>query len=277
MRLPRLAGARAGRGPAGGNGAEPGDSTVAPLTSSAANHIITARNEFANAFGDLARGKRNWQLMAFGLVGLLMIVTLAYVRLAASSRVVPYVVEVDRLGQIVAVGTADQMRTPDQRLVASQLAQFLRAIRTVLPATAAAAQAEMVRRGYAFVAPEAAAFLNDYFASPVNDPRVLGTRLTRQVDVTGVLRVPNSDVWRLQWTETERSTQPGGPVRTTAWEGYVTIRLAPPATAETIQENPLGLYVTSVNWTQVGESAAAWPIGTPMAPAAPDSDSGGIP
>jgi type IV secretion system protein VirB5 len=273
MRLPRLVGARAGRTPASGNGAQPDQSAGPSKSSSATNHIIAARNEFANAFGDLARGKRNWQLMAFALVGLLAMVTLAYVRLAASSRVVPYVVEVDRLGQIVAVGNADQMRAPDQRLVASQLAQFLRAIRTVLPAAASAGQAEMVRRGYAFVAPEAAAFLNDYFGSLANDPRVLGTRLTRQVDVTGVLRVPNSDVWRLQWTETERSTQPGGPVRTTAWEGYVTIRLAPPTSAETIQDNPLGLYVTSVNWTQVGESTAAWPGSTT------DSDSlaGGAP
>ena len=279
MRLPRLAGARAGRGPTGGNGAEPVQSTAAPQTGPSVNHIIAARTEFANAFGDLARGKRNWQLMAFALVGLLAMVTLAYVRLAASSRVVPYVVEVDRLGQIVAVGTADQMRAPDQRLMASQLAQFLRAIRTVLPAAASAGQAEMVRRGYALVAPEAATFLNDYFASPVNDPRVVGTRLTRQVDVTGVLRVPNSDVWRLQWTETERSTQPGGPVRKTAWEGYVTIRLAPPTTAETIQDNPLGLYVTSVNWTQVGESTPAWPGSTPPRPGASDSDSlaGGAP
>ena len=73
-----------------------------PAPGRQANHIIAARDEFANAFGDLARGKRNWQLMAFALVGLLAMVTLAYVRLAASSRVVPYVVEVDRLGQIVA-------------------------------------------------------------------------------------------------------------------------------------------------------------------------------
>jgi type IV secretion system protein VirB5 len=277
MRLPRLVSARASRGPSDGNGAKPDLSPGPSESSRAANHIIAARNEFANAFGDLARGKRNWQMMAFALVGLLAMVTLAYVRLAASSRVVPYVVEVDRLGQVVAVGTADQMRAPDQRLVASQLAQFLRAIRTVLPAAASAGQAEMVRRGYSFVAPEAAAFLNDYFASPVNDPRVLGTRLTRQVDVTGVLRVPNSDVWRLQWTETERSTQPGGPVRTTAWEGYVTIRLAPPTTAESIQDNPLGLYVTSVNWTQVGEGTPAWPGS--RAPGGNDSDSlaGGAP
>ena len=227
-------------------------------TSGQVNHIIAARNEFANAFGDLAKGKRNWQLMAFALAGTLGVVSLAYVRLASSSRVVPYVVEVDRLGQIMAVGTAEQMATPDQRLMASQLAQFIRAIRTVLPASAAAGQAEMIRSGYAFAAPEAAGFLNDYFANPRNDPRVLGTRLTRQVDVAGVLRVPNSEVWRLQWTEVERSTQPGGPTRTTAWEGYATVKLMPPMTAEAVQSNPLGLYVTTINWTQVGESSSHW-------------------
>jgi type IV secretion system protein VirB5 len=227
-------------------------------TSSEVNHIITARNEFANTFGDLAKGKRNWQVMAFALAGTLGAVSLAYVRLASSSRVVPYVVEVNRLGQVIAVGTAEQMAAPDQRLVASQLAQFIRAIRTVLPAAAAAGQAEMIRSGYAFVAPEAAGFLNDYFANPRNDPRVLGTRLTRQIEVAGILRVPNSEVWRLQWTEVERSTQPGGPTRTTAWEGYATVKLVTPATAEAVQSNPLGLYVTTINWTQVGESSSDW-------------------
>src|SRR5882672_2628821 len=189
--------------------------------------------------------------MAFSLVGLLTLVTIAYVRLAQSVRVVPYLVQVDRLGQIVAVGTADELRRPEQRLIASQLAQFVRAIRTVLPAAAAPAQAEILRRGYAFVAPEAGAFLNDYFASPVNDPRMLGLRLARQVDVTAVLRVPNSDVWRLQWTETERSTQAGGLTRTVAWESYLTVQLIPPTSPERLQDNPLGLSITSVSWTQV--------------------------
>jgi len=222
-------------------------------TSSEVNRIIAARHEFANAFGDLAKGKRNWQLMAFALVGVLGIVTPAYVRLSLSSRIVPYVVEVNHLGQVMAVGTAERMATPDQRLIASQLAQFVQAIRTVLPAAAAAGQVEMIKHGYAFVAPEAAGMLNEYFANPRNDPRVLGTRLTRQVDVTGVLRVPKSDVWRLQWTEVERSTQPGGLTRTTAWEGYATVKVVPPATSEAIQDNPLGLFVTTINWTRVGE------------------------
>ena len=248
LRLPRFIGARLGRSA----GADHGESAKQAHPDN--NPFLAARHEFMNAFGDLATGKRNWQLTAYGLLGLLALVALADLRLAASSRVVPYIVQVDRLGQVVTVGPAEGLQQPDQRLVASELARFIRAIRTVLPAAAAAGQAEMLRRGYAFVAPESAASLNDYFANPVNDPRLLGLRLTRQVDVTGILRVPHSDVWRLQWTETERSTQPGGLTRTLAWEGYVTVRLVPPRTVDAVQDNPLGLAVTSVNWTQVGAS-----------------------
>src|SRR5213079_1207299 len=67
------------------------------------NHIVAARNEFSNAFGDLARGKRNWQLMSFALIALLAVTTLSYVRLASSQHVIPYLVQVDRLGQVLAI------------------------------------------------------------------------------------------------------------------------------------------------------------------------------
>jgi type IV secretion system protein TrbF len=253
MRLPRLIAERLRHARA-----ERAES--APPASPNGNPFLAARHEFMNAFGDLARGKQNWQLMAYALAGLLALVAIADLRLAASSRVVPYIVQVDRLGQVLTVGPAEDLRQPDQRLVASELARFIRSIRTILPAAAAAGQAEMLRRGYAYVAPEAAAFLNDYFANPANDPRMLGLRLMRQVDVTGVLRVPNSDVWRLQWTETERSTQPGALARILAWEGYVTVRLVPPRTVDAVQDNPLGVTVTSVNWTQVGSSVPTLPL-----------------
>jgi type IV secretion system protein TrbF len=211
--------------------------------------VEAARREFAGVFGDLARGKRNWQVMAFALAGVLAIVVLAYVRLAASTRLVPYVVEVDRLGQVVGAGAAEPMRSPDDRLIASQLAQFVRNLRTVLPLAAASAQAEMVRRGYAFVAPEAAGFLNDYFARPDNDPRVLGARITRRVDITSVLRVPGSGVWTVRWSEAEAPVGSDAPTRTTAWEAYVAAKVVPPSTMDGLQDNPLGLYVTSITWT----------------------------
>lgn len=231
----------------------------------AANQFVAARNEFANVFGDLARGKRNWQLVAFALSGVLIALAIANLRLVTTARVVPYIVQQDRLGQIVAVGTAERMIAPEQRLIASQLAQFIRAVRTVLPATAGAAQGEMIRRAYAFAAPEAVAFLNQHFADARNDPRALGLRLTRQVQVTGVLVVPKSDVWRIRWEEIERPSQLGGLTRTTEWEGYFAVKLIPPANTERIEDNPLGIYITSISWTQLAESSSPAAEGHPAA------------
>lgn len=257
MRLPRIITQHFGR-----DAEDPERAAQRSAVANRDNPFLAARTEFMNAFGDLAVGKRNWQLIAFALMGLVTLVTIAYVRVAHAPGVVPYIVQVDRLGQVVQVGPADALKRPEDRLIASELAQFVRAIRTVLPAAAEAAEAELLQRGYAFVAPPAAAFLNDYFADPRHDPRVLGQRLSRQVDVAAVLRVPNSDVWRLEWTETERSSEPAGVTRTAAWEGYVAVRLVPPLSAATIQQNPLGLAITSVNWTELGDSTGAGAAGS---------------
>ncbi|MEP6495560.1 MAG: VirB8/TrbF family protein [bacterium] len=219
--------------------------------------FLTARREFTNAFGDLAQGKRNWQLVAFALLAILGVVTMSFVRLASTSRVVPYVIEVDKLGQVAAIAQANELKAPDARLIAAQLAEFIRNARTVLPTQASRAQAEMLRHAYGFVDQGAAGFLNEYFSNPKNDPRVLGGQLSREVLVTSVLRVPKSETWKLRWSETESSLVAGVLTRTTAWEGYVTVRLSPPKTVETVQQNPLGVYVTSVNWTQIAESTAS--------------------
>lgn len=82
-----------------------------------ANPYLAAREEFVSTFGDLARGKRNWQLAAFGLLALLGLVLAAYLRLSLGSRITPYVVEVDRLGQAVAFGPAEPLRATDLRVL----------------------------------------------------------------------------------------------------------------------------------------------------------------
>ena len=221
------------------------------------NQLIAARNEFSNAFGDLARGKRNWQVMAFTLVGLVAVLAVAYIRLASSARLIPYVVEVDRLGQVVAAGLVDQLRAPGP--AAGRLAA--RALHPEHPHGVAdpgrAGSGRPVRQAYAFLGPEAAGFLNDYFAHPENDPRLLGTRLSRLVSVTSVLRVPKSDVWKLRWTEEERPLEGGQPPRTRAWEAYATVHLAPPATADAVEDNPLGLKIASLTWTEIAETTGA--------------------
>src|SRR2546427_13214588 len=74
--------------------------------------VENARREFASVFGDLARGKRNWQVVAFALAGVVAGEALAMIGLARAARVGPYVVRVDQLGRGDAVGPARPMRDP---------------------------------------------------------------------------------------------------------------------------------------------------------------------
>lgn len=245
--------------------------SAAPVPSQVAddgrrNDIVeNARREFVSAFGDLARGKRNWQIVAYVLGAILALQALSILRLAASAHAIPYIVQSDRLGSVAAVGPAEPIRDPDARLVAAQLADFVRSVRSVLPTIAATAQADLLRRGYALATPSAAAFLNSYLAEPAHDPRLLGARLTRDVQVTSALRLPDpggqksgaegSQTWRLQWVETDRPLDAGDSTQVAAWEGYVTLQIVPPRTAEVIQVNPLGVRITSITWTRVAGAA----------------------
>lgn len=226
------------------------------MSDTADPRLISARTEFANAFGDLARAKHNWQLVAYWLLGTLTLVVVGYIRLAATARVVPYVVEVDHFGQVAAVGPVAVMKEPEPRLVASQLAGFVRAVRTVLPAAPPALEADVMRQAYGFVdqTSAAASTLNAYFADPTHDPRLLGRTLTRQVHVTSTLPIPGTTTWKVRWTETELPLEVGVLTRTTAWEGYVTVRLRPPVTADAIRDNPLGVFITSINWTEITDT-----------------------
>ena len=218
--------------------------------------VLRGRAEFQSVFADLAKGKRNWQLAAFGLLGTTVILSIGLVGSSMQSRITPYVVEVDRLGRAQAFGPAEQLRATDQRVVRAQLASFVRDIRTVLADPPA--QADLVKRAYAFVDQGAGLFLSQYYSTPANDPRLLGRDLTRLVDVSSVLLLPaavgsSTSTWKVTWTETSLPRGAAGLPSESAWEGYFTTRMSPPTTVDRITVNPLGLYVTSINWTQLAE------------------------
>ena len=222
-------------------------------TSHPDNRILAGRREFMGQFADLAKGKHNWQVAAFVSLGLLAIMTIAYIQLASTSRITPYVVEVDELGQARAFGPAERALKASDRLTIHQLTLFIRNLRTVYRDPLA--QKDMIVRAYAFADAEAQEWLNGYFSDPKHDPRLLAQNFSRQVEIKSIIRVPESDTWKVSWIETETRTGTNTRHRS-AWEGYLTVRQEPPATAATMKYNPLGLYVTAVNWTQVSRGTS---------------------
>jgi type IV secretion system protein TrbF len=209
---------------------------------------LKARSNFESLFRNQAKEKHAWKFVALGELVLLGTLLAAYIHLASTSRIVPYVVEVDQLGQAVAFGPAEPLRRSDQRVLIRDLSALIRNLRSVTADPQL--QVHMIQDAYAFLDDAAVAFLNEYFADPEHNPHRLARELTRSVQVTSVLPIPNSDSWRVQWTETEHPR--GGRIsQRRAWEAYLTVDQVPPERVEVIQKNPLGVYVTGINWTPI--------------------------
>ena len=206
--------------------------------------LARGRREWADRYAGLSRGKRNWQLAAIGLLAVDGILSVGFIHLASQSRVSPFVVEVDRLGQAVAFGPAEQLRKTDERLIRYQLNLFIRDVRSVF--SDSEVQKTVINRAYGHAKDGALGFLNDYFKR--SNPFLREAEGTVAVQVQSVLRLSASS-WQVQWRETQIAAT-GRVVSETAWQAILGVELTPPETTDVLLVNPLGLYVTEINWTQ---------------------------
>lgn len=208
---------------------------------------------FLGLLGDEARRVRTWRIAFLAVLALLGLAVLSLMRVASQSRVQPVVVLVDELGRAELLGPAARMAGAErERVVRAELGLLVRNLRSVYPD--AHAQAEMLRRAYAYLSPEGARAMNAHFSRPENDPRLLARELTREVRVRSVGPIPGTESWRVQWTEAE-TPHGAAAARESAWEAYVALRESEPRTTEEAAANPLGLRVTAINWTPITQEA----------------------
>ena len=109
---------------------------------------------------------RNWRLMAFGCLGLALVMSGALVWRASQSIVTPYVVEVDTAGQIRAVGEAATPYRPTDAQIAFHLAHFITNVRSLAIDPVIVRQSWL--EAYDYTTDQGAATLNEY--ARANDP-----------------------------------------------------------------------------------------------------------
>jgi type IV secretion system protein VirB5 len=186
---------------------------------------------------------RNWRYMAFGSLILAAGFAGALVWQSARGSIVPWVVQVDNLGQAQAVAPAAADYRPTDPQIAFHLGRFIEQVRA-LPADAIVVRQNCLR-AYEFTTDRGAAALNDYARS--NDPF---TRVGRQqvaVEVSSIIRA-SPDSFRVAWTE--RHYENGQLSTTERWTAILTIVIQPPRNAERLRANPLGIYVNAINWSR---------------------------
>jgi type IV secretion system protein VirB5 len=191
---------------------------------------------------------RNWRLMALGGLALSGALASGLLWQSLQSRVVPYVVEVDRLGEARAVVPATEDYRPTDPQIAWHLGRFVSQVRSVSLDPVLMRQDWLA--AYDMVTGRGAKFLGEYARAA--DPFAGVGQRTVSVQVTSVVRASDRS-FQVKWTETayERGSLAG----TTRWTAILAVALRPPESADVLRKNPLGLYVDAIDWARELETA----------------------
>ena len=186
---------------------------------------------------------RNWRIMAFGSLFLSAGFAAALVWQSARGTVVPWVVQVDRLGQAQSVAPASADYRPTDPQVAWHLARFIEQIRSI-PADPIIVRQNWLR-AYDWTTDRGASALNDY--ARTNDPFTKVGKQQIAVQVSSVIRA-SVDSFRVAWTE--KRYENGQLAGTERWTAILTIVIQTPRDADRLRANPLGIYVNAINWSR---------------------------
>lgn len=186
---------------------------------------------------------KNWRWMAFGCLALALLMAGGLVWRSAQSIVTPYVVEVDRSGQVRAVGEAVASYRPTDAQVAYHLAHFVTLVRSL------SIDPVVVRQdwldAYDHTTDRGAAVLNDY--ARTNDPFAQIGKASVTVQVTSVVRASESS-FNVRWAEQHFVN--GAPADTEHWNAVISTVLQTPHTEQRLRKNPLGIYVNGLSWSR---------------------------
>lgn len=186
---------------------------------------------------------KNWRLMAFGCLILAAGFATALVWQSVRGTVVPWVVQVDDLGQAQAVASASADYRPSDPQIAFHLGRFIEEVRSI-PADPIIVRQNWLR-AYEFTTDRGAAALNDY--ARASDPFGKIGRQQIAVEVSSVIRA-SPDSFRVAWTE--RHYENGQLSTTERWTAILTLVIQTPRSAERLRANPLGIYVNAINWSR---------------------------
>lgn len=209
------------------------------------NPYLAARQEWNERYGSYVKAAGAWRIV--GITGMTMAVIGFSYALYQSTQVklVPYIVEVDKLGAAAVGGYPQQIEYADPRVVRAALGGFITSFRSITPD--AVVQKQYIDRTYALLrtSDPATEKINSWFRS--NSPFEKAKTATVAIEVNNVVALSNQS-YQIDWTEFERDRK-GKDTVTHRFRGIATVTLTPPQDEEIIRLNPIGLYLRDFDWT----------------------------
>ena len=215
------------------------------------NPYLFARRIWNEHEGELKSSRTIWQITAILSLIIALSCVSGLIWQSQRSKIVPYVVAVDKLGQAAAVGRADQAAPVDKRVIRSALAAFVTDMRSVTPDAEVKRSAIFRAFGHMNAGDPATTKATEFFSDSRTNPFQRAANEMIHVEIKSILPQSNES-WLADWVEETRDRQ-GHLTGKQRMRGLITIYIAPP-TSETQEEqilrNPLGIYVKDFSFVK---------------------------
>lgn len=215
------------------------------------NTYLHARQEYAERYGSYIVQAKNWRFVACGSLAVALLMGAANWHLANKAETVPYIVQVDKLGQTVFSGIPQATDATNPLIIKGALETWIRDTRSII--SDPKAERHYIDHVYAFLDRNAPAYrtLTEWYGA--RQPFELAEKQTVDVFNMNALPVGNeatSRTWTVTWDE--QTTLADGSVSDPEhWTANITftrnpVNLNDPKTSV----NPIGLLVTNYSWSK---------------------------
>lgn len=196
---------------------------------------------------------RSWLAAGFAAMTVLSVVLGAgLISQASKNKVVPFVVEIDKLGGTAYMGPAEPTNfSSDARIVKALLTDFITESRTVTPDVSVAKK--NIFKLYAKLNSGDPAFakMNEFMRSEDTSPFARAAKMMVNVELTSILS-QDDKVYQVEWDEYERTRQ-GVLENRIHMKAIISIYTVDTSKfgEEQLRANPVGLYVQNFSWAKI--------------------------
>jgi len=209
------------------------------------NPYLDGRREWNERYGDYIQQARQWRRLAVLCASIALVAVLGIAWIGSRSKLVPYLVEVDRSGNAVA-GREAQTTDVDENMTRMLFAGFIEDWRSI--SVDAGSQRRAVDHVYAHLSRSDPAFneISGYFRE--NNPFERAQKETVSVAIKSVLRT-SPETLEVEWIE-ERRDRKGFILGHSTWKASARTASSPPTREEDILRNATGFFVQDIQWSE---------------------------
>ena len=214
-----------------------------PIAEKGGSPYLNGREEWLERYGSYISRAAQWRMVAFLCLIITVVSISGNVIQASQVKTIPYIIEVDKLGNMGAVARADRASATPKRLIQAEIAKCVSDWRTVTADVEL--QQKMIERLSFFMAGSAKGVLRQWYEA--NNPyEIAKTGKLVHVEIKGLPLPVSSDSYRVEWVETVRS-HAGVMLDAHTYEATVTIQINPPTADAVLLRNPGGVYITALS------------------------------